>query len=471
MSDEQRSSKAQPSECDGDCPPTFHKLTCPDAYPRPGSAPTYTQEQYDGMREERDIAWAEANRLRTSAASAVPSFDPVDCEHDFESNVKSQACLACIHEYVSASAPNKGIAVHPSHMPTIVDLLETERDDLRGMLARMVEAHDGSHNESCDAFGHGEDAEQMAQAEEGDADYCDCGGIKLRQEARALLGPATPCASAPADVYACAICGRTSEAPMRTGADDGSTYYCVVDDAQVWLCGHAECENAPKEKPRPGEDQRSCRFCDKPVDWFTDGLPEDACLRCAALRRERTAAVNTAHGRGRHEGLQSAAEIVDTFMGELTGAMDRGIAYAIGVKIRGAAYDAIQRRERVSPAEIARMGQELAGPKAGAAIDSTPTPFAPNGEACALCGADGDCDVVPRGLHRGRVACHDVKACIARQGAARRESRTVRFTMGHVEHCLSLREAYAARARINAAIDAVENATDSVSPATKENSK
>lgn len=28
----------------------------------------------------------------------------------------------------------------------------------------------------------------------------------------------------------------------RTGAADGSTYYCLVDKEQVWLCGHAECE-------------------------------------------------------------------------------------------------------------------------------------------------------------------------------------------------------------------------------------
>ena len=48
---------------------------------------------------------------------------------------------------------------------------------------------------------------------------------------------------------------------------------------------------------------RTCRFCDKPVDWFTDGLPEDACLRCAANRREWTAAVNDAYERGRREAL------------------------------------------------------------------------------------------------------------------------------------------------------------------------
>jgi hypothetical protein len=75
---------------------------------------------------------------------------------------------------------------------------------LRSMLGRLLDAHDGSHNESCEAFGHGEDAEQMAQAEEGDADdYCDCGGIKLRQEARGLLLLTAPCASVPALTHHC----------------------------------------------------------------------------------------------------------------------------------------------------------------------------------------------------------------------------------------------------------------------------
>jgi hypothetical protein len=65
--------------------------------------------------------------------------------------------------------------------------------DLRAMLARMIEAHDGSHSEVCDSFGHGDDASQIANGEEDDADYCDCGGIGLRTEARALLAQeATP---------------------------------------------------------------------------------------------------------------------------------------------------------------------------------------------------------------------------------------------------------------------------------------
>jgi hypothetical protein len=47
---------------------------CADEYPhtwiedrrRPGSPQTYTQDQYDGMREERDIAWEAYNELRGS---------------------------------------------------------------------------------------------------------------------------------------------------------------------------------------------------------------------------------------------------------------------------------------------------------------------------------------------------------------------------------------------------------------------
>lgn len=84
----------------------------------------------------------------------------------------------------SASIGERGVDFPPG---TTAETVVAAPNACAAMLARMVEAHDGSHNESCDAFGHGEDAEQMAQAEEGDADYCDCGGIKLRQEARAIL--------------------------------------------------------------------------------------------------------------------------------------------------------------------------------------------------------------------------------------------------------------------------------------------
>ncbi len=101
----------------------------------------------------------------------------------------------------------------------------TPVQDVRDMLAQMIEAHDGSHAESCDSFGHGSDEEQLANGEEDERDYCDCGGLRLRQEARALL--AADCAGDPGQVHEDAIDNRTEAAlAAETDNKDESKWPC-----------------------------------------------------------------------------------------------------------------------------------------------------------------------------------------------------------------------------------------------------
>jgi len=111
--------------------------------------------------------------------NACAECDPDQCSHGYTSDT----CTACAWERDQAElAAFRAAAADSSSVA----------DELRAMLARMVEAHDGSHSEACDAFGHGGDQEQMDQNDgDDDADYCDCGGIALRNESRALLSDAT----------------------------------------------------------------------------------------------------------------------------------------------------------------------------------------------------------------------------------------------------------------------------------------
>lgn len=62
-----------------------------------------------------------------------------------------------------------------------------ENDRLRSMLQNVVHRHGGTHSEDCHAYGANDDDVESDGDGESPDPWCDCGALKIRNDARALL--------------------------------------------------------------------------------------------------------------------------------------------------------------------------------------------------------------------------------------------------------------------------------------------
>lgn len=202
----------------------------------------------------------------------------------------------------------------------------------------------------------------------------------------------------------------------------------LADDIEYWSRLRRPDAKPQQDSPVTEAMTRACRFCDKPVDWFTDGLPEDACMRCAkTLRRERTERVNTAHTRGWNEAIDACVAEASKYRDEYWTKLAERLA-ALQAKPVCNHPETIKRGcEGCDPRCEHDVAIEFACSKCAAAGSY---PWLRTGEArpdllpCESCGVA--CNLT---IKCGAVVCWDGDACNAR----RRERAT-----GDVEEARNL---------------------------------